>query len=112
VNVRIDDAAVHAIADRAGAQGVEAAGRFLADQQRDRTRSSRLASAVRWETGRDSRGWFARVGMLGVGPRHPAFFWYFEEYRTGAAGGHRPFIRPALWDNTQRVARMLTGGPT
>jgi hypothetical protein len=108
--VRIDDPAVHRIVDRVGGPGAEAAAKFMADQQRSGTRSKRLARAVTHESGKDARGWYARAGMSSRASQHSAaWFWYLEEYQTGRGGG-RPFIRPALENNTATVRRMLTRG--
>jgi hypothetical protein len=100
---------VEQIVGRQAPSGMEAAGRFLAAQQKGATRSRRLAKAVSYRTGRDHRGWWARAGMIGVGSRHPAFFWYFEEYQSGRGGGV-PFIRPSLENNRAEVARLIVRG--
>jgi hypothetical protein len=108
--VRIDDPAVHRIVDRVGGPGAEAAAKFMADQQRRLTRSKRLARAVTHESGKDSRGWYARAGMSSAAnQRGPAWFYYFEEFQSGRGGGV-PFLRPSLENNTATVRRMLTRG--
>lgn len=105
----IDRPAVRQIVDRRAGAGVEAAARFMAAEQRAATRSRRLSAAVTHESGRDSRGWFARAGMgESAHQRGPAWFWYFEEFQTGRGGGV-PFIRQSLFGHTRQVARLMTG---
>jgi hypothetical protein len=87
-------------------RGAESAAKLMADEQRRATRSRRLAADVTHESGVDERGVYARAGMAGA-PN--AFFWHFEEYRTGRGEGHQPFIRPSLLNNTDEVARRLLG---
>jgi hypothetical protein len=107
--VTIDRQAVHAIVDRRARPGVEAAARFMADQQRQTVPSRRVSAAVGHESGKDMRGWYARAGMPQGTQRSAAFLWYFFEYGTGR-GINTPFIRPSLFNNTRRVAQLMTGG--
>lgn len=110
VRVRIDRDLVERMVERVALPGAESAARFMADEQRTGTRSSRLAGAVTHESGRDARGVYARAGMGRQASRSGrAFFWYFEEYGTGRGGG-RPFIRPSLLNNLTVLGRMLTRG--
>jgi hypothetical protein len=129
VKVRVDAAAVERIVDRAGARGVDAAGRFLATEQQRRAPQT-VKGSVGFTTGRDAGGWFARAGILSwtdqaVWHRYTAGGWTIVPYpdrRTAAVPswrlfefgtpntGARPFIRPALESNTATVRRLLTGG--
>lgn len=110
MRVTVDRQAVGRLVDRRAVAGVEAAARFMADRQREATRSSVLADAVTHESGRDLAGWYARAGMGPEGAQdQPAFFWYFEEYQSGRGGG-MPFIRQALWSNSRQVSRLMTRG--
>jgi hypothetical protein len=109
VRVTIDKTAVHRIVDRGAAPGMERAAKFMADRQRETTRSSRLRSGIGHESGRDAHGWYARAGMK-PSRRTPFFFWYFEEYQTGRGRGGTPFIRQALHNYGRQIARMMTGG--
>jgi hypothetical protein len=110
MKVRIDPAAVERIVDRQVASGADAAAQFMAAEQRQRTRSRRLAAAVTHESGKDMFGWYSRAGMSEAArQRGPAWFWYFEEFQTGRGGGV-PFIRPSLWSNTRTVVRMMLRG--
>lgn len=108
--VTIDTEAVHRIVDRTARPGVEAAARFMADQQRATVGSRRVAAAVGHESGKDLHGWFARAGMPRGTQRSAAFFWYFIEYQTGRGAPGQPFLRPSLWNHTRTVARLMTGG--
>jgi hypothetical protein len=107
--IRVNDRAVDSIVDRAGAVAAPAVARFLEAQQKQLVQSRRLRSGITSEYGRDGNGWYARAGMKRV-RRTAAFFWYFHEFQTGAGGPGRPFIRPALDNNRQMVARMFTRG--
>lgn len=109
MRVDVDKTAVHRIVDRNAASGVEAAARFMAEQQKATVGSRRVAAAVEHESGRDARGWFARAGMPRGTQRTAAFIWYFMEYQTGRGHPGSPFIRPSLWNNTRHISRLMTG---
>ena len=81
----------------------------MAEQQKATVGSRRVASAVSHESGRDTRGWFARAGMPRGTQRTAAFIWYFIEYQTGRGQPGSPFIRPSLFNNTRRISRLMTG---
>ena len=112
MRVDIDKTAVHRIVDRNAASGVEAAARFMAEQQRSTTTSRRIRSGITHESDKDARGWYARAGMKHGedGTQYtPWFFWYYHEYQTGKGPPGVPFLRQALWNNTRRISRLMTG---
>ena len=109
MNVNIDRAAIDRIVDRGAAQGVEAAAKFMADNQRSTTTSRRVRAQIGHESGKDMQGWYARAGMK-EGTRDTAgFIWIFHEYRTGKGPPGVPFLRQSLFNNGRRIARLMLG---
>lgn len=108
--VTIDQGAVDRIVDVKAARGMEAAGKFMADQQKAAVGSRRVADIIGHESGKDMRGWYARAGVKSGAQRSAGFFWYFIEYRTGRGSPGQPFLRTSLWNNTRRISRLMIGG--
>ena len=109
MRVNIDRAAIDRIVDRGASQGVEAAAKFMADNQRSTTSSSRVRAQIGHESGKDMAGWYARAGMKEGTRRSPGFFWYFHEYQTGKGPPGVAFLRQSLFSNGRRIARLMTG---
>jgi hypothetical protein len=110
VRVNIDRAAIDRIVEEAVRPGAHEAAKFMAKEQRETTTSRRLRKAVRFRSGKDARGYYARAGMIGVDQGSAAWFWYFHEYQTGKGPPGTPFLRPSLFNNTRKIVRMMTGG--
>lgn len=109
MRVDIDKTAVRRIVDRNAAAGVAAAARFMADQQRSATSSSRVSAQVGHESGRDAAGWYARAGMREGTRRSAGWFWYFHEYQTGKGPPGVPFLRQSLFSHGRKIARLMLG---
>lgn len=108
--VKIEGNRLRRALDRDFARQARETAEWMADRQREYTRSRRIYDrGIVSEHGRDERGHYARAGVRDTrGNREPWWFWYFEEFGTRRSQKW-PFVRPALWNHTAEIARILLG---